>query len=182
LKKIVLLLIVLEWLLLSSCAQKTVDSSTPFKPDASIQEIMVSIIDPNIDYVWNSVATIHTKAGMEERRPKTDEDWKLVRQHALTVSEATNLLLVEGRAVARNNASTSSAPAELSASEIQATINSNRAGFVGRVDALHKAVAQAIVAIDAKNADELERAGGIIDQACEGCHVQFWYPNDKRPL
>jgi cytochrome c556 len=140
---------------------------------------MTSIIDTNADDVWNSVATILTKTGTEERSPHTDEEWKAVRRHAVTLAEASNLLVIEGRRVAAPGASTSEVPAELSAPEIQKDIDAHRSDFVAHAQAFHEAVQQAIVAIDAKNTEELIRAGGTIDQACEGCHLQFWYPLNR---
>ncbi len=170
---------------LSACDQKTQEAAKPvalFKPTATIQEIMTSIIDPNIDFVWNSTAVINTATGTEERKPHTDEDWLAVRQHALVVLEASNLLLIEGRSVAAKGATTSTKnSAEASPEEIKRTIDAKRADFIAYAHALHDAVEQTIVAIDAKDATRLDNAGGAIDQVCEKCHKEFWYPKDKRP-
>jgi cytochrome c556 len=171
---------VITGVLLSSCTQNTVKPVT-VKPAATIQSIMVSIIDPNIDFVWNSIATINTAQGTEERRPKTDKDWHEVKQHALAVLDGSKQLLLEDIKAAAPNANTSSHPVELSAADIEKAINSHRTDYVQRVENLQSALQQTIAAIDAKNVDELEKAGGIVDQACEQCHTQFWYPNDKRP-
>lgn len=166
--------------LLSACGQPATEPS-PFRPVATIQEIMQSVIDPNIDYVWNSVSTVSTTQGIEEKSPKTDEDWQIVRQHALTVLEASNLLIIEGRTVAHNDATTSSGGAELSAKDIQQLIAANRGQFVERAHGLHTAVQQVIAAIDKKEVEAFEQAGGAVEHACEQCHSQFWYPNDTRP-
>jgi hypothetical protein len=163
----------------AACERKPVVSE--FLPTASVQEIMHSIIDPNIDFVWNSVASVSTKKGTEDRRPKTDEDWQQVKQHALVVLEASNLLLIEGRPVATPGASTSADKVELGPDEIQKLIEANRADFVQYAHALHATVSQTIAAIDAKDAEGLIEYGSAIDHVCEGCHKQFWYPNDKRP-
>lgn len=152
-----------------------------FKPTATIQDIMLAIIDPNIDPVWNSVSTVVTAKGTEERRPTTDEDWKVLRQHALTVAEAGNLLLIEGREVAKAGASTSIHPVELSPPEIKVLIAAQRSDFTQRAHALHDASLALIAAIDAKDVGALEKAGGLVEHACEQCHSQFWYPGDKRP-
>lgn len=153
-----------------------------FRPVATVQDIMQSIIDPNIDPVWDSVATISTTKGTIEKAPKTDEEWKAVRQHALVVVEASNLLLIEGRQVANPGASTSTSAVELSPAEVQKGIETNRADFDKNANALHDAAVQVLQAIDARRADQLVDAGGRVDQACESCHTQFWYPNDKRPI
>ena len=125
-------------------------AEVPFVPSASIQEIMTSIVDTNADDVWNSVATIITQAGIEERAPHSDEEWKAVRRHAVTLAEASNLLIIERRQVAAPGASTSDVPAELSASEIQKSIDRHRQEFIGHALVFHEAVQKAITAIDAK--------------------------------
>jgi len=156
-------------------------SESLFKPTASIQEIMNSIIDPNADDVWNSVASVSTAAGVEDKKPATDEEWAAVRHHAITLLEASNLLLIDGRRVAAEGASTSSTPAESGPKEIQKAIDAKRPDFIQHAHELHDAAQLAVVAIDAKNAEDLLKAGGVIDHVCEQCHKQFWYPQDKRP-
>ncbi len=168
-------------MVLSACGHPAEKAVAPFKPTASVQEIMQSIIDPNADDVWNSVSTIVTSAGVEDRSPKTDEEWQAVRKHAVTLAEAANLLMIEGRPVAHAGATTSSVEAELTADETQKLIDNNREKFNAFALALHEASNEAIAAIDAKNTEELVRIGGKIDQVCESCHATYWYPNDKRP-
>ena len=167
----------------SACGHKVdqaVKPPSPFIPTASIQEIMTSIIDTNADDVWLPVATIITKAGTEEKSPRTDEEWATVRRHAVTLAESGNLLVIEGRKVAAPGAVTSAVPAELSAEQIQKAIDAHPQDFVVRAQAFHESVQQAIVAIDAKNVEGLVKAGGLIDRACEACHLQFWYPIKKK--
>lgn len=155
--------------------------STLFKSVATLQEIMTAIIDPNIDFVWNSVSSVSTAKGTEEKQPKTDEDWQILRQHALVVAEAANLLLVENRPIAAQNVITSSGGAELNPSDINLLINSQRGEYTSRVLSLQTAAQGLIAAIDTKNVEALEQAGGEVEQACEQCHSQFWYPGDNRP-
>jgi hypothetical protein len=38
-----------------------------------------------------------------------------------------------------------------------------------------------VKASDAKNAAMLMDAGGDMEEACEGCHQNFWYPNAANP-
>jgi hypothetical protein len=33
-----------------------------------------------------------------------------------------------------------------------------------------------------RNADEMWEAGDNLDQACEACHILYWYPGDKALL
>ncbi len=152
---------------------------SPFKPTATIQELMLSVVDPNVDPIWESIQTISTADGVEEKHPQTDEEWATLKNHAITLREVSNLLIIEGRKVATSN--TSTVAAELSPDEIEKLIAANRPAFIKNAQDLHEAVTQAIVAIDAKDVAALEATGGVIDQTCEACHMQFWYPGDKRP-
>jgi len=152
---------------------------SPFRPTATIQELMLSVIDPNVDPIWNSIQTISTADGVEEKHPQTDEEWATLKNHAVTLRETANLLMIEGRKVATSN--TSTVAAELSPDEIEKLIAANRPAFIKNAQELHEAATQAIVAIDAKDVAALEATGGVIDQVCEKCHMQFWYPGDKRP-
>lgn len=156
-------------------------SANHFKPSATLQEIMLSVIDPNIDPIWNAISTEITAEGTIEKRPETDEDWATLRNHAISLREVSNLLVIEGRDVAHSHANTSSHESELQAEAIQALIAAQWPEFIQRAHALHDAANLAVEAIDAKNVDRLEEVGGIIEHACEACHSQFWYPGDKVP-
>jgi hypothetical protein len=50
-----------------------------YRPIADVKQLMQGIVDPSADGVWESVSVIFTKAGMEERRPRTDKEWAAVR-------------------------------------------------------------------------------------------------------
>jgi hypothetical protein len=145
---------------------------------------MEGIVDPSADVLWESVAYIATKKGVEDRQPRTDEEWKTVRYSAITLIEAANLLSMPGRKVAiAHNPTVADAPpglGELTPAEIQRRIDSTHDAFTQFARNLQDAASQALTAIDARNAQGLLDAGGVIDQACEACHVTYWYPNQNR--
>ena len=149
----------------------------PYRPVASIREVMNSVIDPSIDVVWNSVATIIDDGRMTDRAPGTDEDWAEVRRHALIVSEAANLLLMPDRAVAPPGAPSQAPGVELEPEEIRKLIRENPEGWNLFVQELQESMKPALAAIDAKNAQALFDAGEQIDTTCENCHQVFWFPN-----
>lgn len=149
----------------------------PFRPTASIKDIMDAIVDPSADVLWESVATIVSAKGTEERRPRTDEEWATVRRSAIRLIEGTNLLIMEGRHVAKPGEKSENPGIELEPEEMEKLIDADRASFIKFAQGLHDATMPALKAIDSKNADGLLDAGEIIDQACESCHLKYWYPN-----
>ena len=159
-------------------------AETPFRPTATIQEIMDSMVDPSADYVWGSIGFVATKKGVEDKTPHTDKEWATVRHNAMTVVEATNLLVMDGRKVAVTGRSLDEEekggiedPAE-----IQKAIDANRAAFIRLAHGLHDAGMEMLKAIDAKDLQAMDAAGEKLDAACEACHRTFWYPNAVEPI
>lgn len=152
-------------------------ADVPYRPVASIREIMNSVIDPSVDIVWNSVKTVIDDGRATEHAPATDEDWAEVRRHALIVSEAANLLLMPSRPVAPPGAASMSPGVELPPEEIRKLIDGNQDAWNSYAQALQDALTPALAAIDAKDPQALLVAGEDIDMRCENCHQVFWFPN-----
>ena len=152
-----------------------------YRPTSTIKDIMDSMVDQNADGVWEAVATEVTVTGTEQKAPKTDEEWKNVRRHAIPILEATNLLLIPGRKVARSGEKSENPNVELAPEQIQVLIDQDRDSFVKLAHGLHDAMSVAIKAIDDKNPDALFDAGDLIDTACENCHLKYWYPGKQAP-
>ena len=153
-----------------------------FRVTATFKDVMDSMVDPSADYLWESVATIVTKKGTEERRPRTADDWKKVRRAAVTLIEATNLLIMDGREVAKPGEKSENPGIELSPEAIKRVMDADRPTLITLAHALHDAGVKALAAIDAKNADALSDAGETIDTACENCHLKYWYPPDAEKI
>ncbi len=150
-------------------------------PTATIKDLMQSVVDPNADVVWLSVTTVQSAKGTVDTAPKTDEDWKKVRHGAIALMEAANLLMVPGRHVAKPGEKSETPGVELEPSEMEVLINKDPAAFHKRAKALHEAGVAVLEAIDAKDAPKVFEYGEKIERACEGCHSQYWYPNEKIP-
>lgn len=148
---------------------------------ATVKDIMDSMVDPIADVLWESVATIVTHGRTEERVPKTDEDWLKVRRGAITLIEATNLLRMPGRKIARPGEKSEYPNIELEPDEIQVLMDKDRETWNKMAHALHAAASEALRAIEARNAPGLGDAGEQIDSACESCHLKYWYPNQVIP-
>jgi hypothetical protein len=148
----------------------------------TIKDVMQGIVDPSSDVVFDSVATNVTEKGIEEKRPQNDEEWATVEHNALMLAEAANLLKIPGRQVARAGEKTKSegpdAP-ELTAEEILAKINADRGKFYQHANELQKTAIAALDAARKHDVNGLFEVGDDIDMACEGCHLEYWYPKDS---
>src|SRR5262245_44434744 len=107
-------------LMLGACNRPPAAPPAPeFKLDYPIAEIMEHIVMPNADALWGSVETNVTEKGVDEKVPRTDDDWDKVRHYAVTLIEATNLLLMPGRHVDEPGAKPQAAATQLTPEPIE---------------------------------------------------------------
>jgi hypothetical protein len=158
-------------------------ATATFGATGTLQDLMSGLVDPSADILWESVGTIVSAAGTDERQPRTAEEWNEVRHAAVNLIEATNLLTVPGRHVvgAGQALADEGIAGNLSSTQIQSMIDSDRATFNGYAAGLNAAAKLALQAIEARNKDGLLAAGEAMDQACESCHLKYWYPNAALP-
>jgi hypothetical protein len=148
---------------------------------ATVKDIMLHIVDPAGDMVWDSVATVIDKGGLHETAPKTDEEWFKVRSGVIQMMEGANLLMIPGRHVARPGEKSETPGVELEPSEMEVLINKDRAAWNRHAMDLHNIAEKVLPIVEAKDAQKLFDIGEDIDRACENCHRQYWYPNEKIP-
>jgi len=160
------------------------------KPVATVQDLMLAIVDPSADFIFGAVATTISIRGTETKAPQNDNEWAVVRNHALTLVEAANLLMVGGRRIAspasiaaatvlsEESAAVAdkAASIELTPEEIERRVASNRAAWIRQAKELADAGMQALKAAEAKDVDALLDSGDALDAACEHCHLRYWYP------
>jgi len=139
----------------SGCGKAPVQA--PIKAVATLEEVMHGMVIPNAEVVWKSSGTIYTAQGVEERMPKSESEWLMVEASAITLTEAGNLLMMEGRA-------------------------KDTGRWMERAKALREAGAKVHEAAKAKNVDLLFERGGYLFDACQGCHFDYRYEKDPKVI
>jgi len=152
-----------------------------YRPTATIKGLMDAEVDYNADWLWDAVSTEVSAKGMIDRRPKTDEDWKEARNHAIALLEASNLLQMPGRAVAKPGEKSENPGIEEGPEEIKALMDADRAAWVRYAHGLYDSTKLVLDAIEKKDADQMLDLGDQLDQACENCHMHYWYPHQFDP-
>ncbi len=148
-------------------------------PVATLHDIMKSVVDPSSAAVWKVPDSITDPAKAKPTPAQLDTDWANLRRSAVALAEAPNLLVMEGRKVNAPGVKLQDEGLEgnLAAPEIEKRIAADRPRFLTLAKGLQTATLVTIAAIDARNPQALEDAGGKIDEACEACHQAYWYPS-----
>jgi len=169
----------------SSCSARQTEqkqTEAEYRLTGTIKDLMDSMVDPSADFIWDAVATTVSAKGIEEKAPRTDEEWTQVRRRAITLLEATNLLVMPGRKVAKPGEKADDPNVELAPEQIEQLINQDRKTWIDRAHSLHDSVMASLKAIEAKDVEGLLSSGDGIDQACEKCHLVYWYPEEAKKL
>jgi hypothetical protein len=157
-----------------SCAKQKPEAE--YRPTTTIKDLMNGLVDPAADNIWNSVATTITTKHKVEKAPHTDEEWATVRRSAIQLLEASNLLQIPGRHVAKPGQRNEQG-IELQPEQIETLINQDRQAWIALAHGLHDAATLAVNAADAKDSARVLESGEQIDNACERCHQKYWYPH-----
>jgi hypothetical protein len=132
-------------------------TSPPIKAVATLEEVMHHMVIPNAEVVWDSVGTIYTVGKVEEIQPRNDEQWLSVEQSATVLTEAGNLLMMEGRA-------------------------KDNGPWMERARALREAGASVHKAAVARDVAAVFERGGHLFDACQGCHFEYRYEKDPKTI
>ena len=125
----------------------------PFTPVADVKQIMEMVVDPAAEVVWESVGFIITADGEEKVLPRNDEEWAVVRNSAMILAESGNLLMIGDRA-------------------------KGEGPWMIMSRSLVEAGKATLQAAEAKDAEAIFAVGERLYNACETCHVLYWYDED----
>lgn len=153
-------------------------SHVAFKPVGTIQDIMAAMIDPASKVVFGAVGSDIVNGVETQKAPRDEAEWAKVRSSALLMVEGANLIVMEGRHVAR--AGQKPGVGELPHAEIEVKINKERAAWNTLAMEFSEAARLALTAAEKKDADALFAVGADVDAGCENCHLRFWYPDQEK--
>jgi hypothetical protein len=152
----------------------------------SIKELMEFVIDPIADYIFDAAVIDVSTKGTVATSPVSDDDWLKVERGAWQLVESSHLLKMPRRVAPPGDNAQPTKPGEpapeLSPAEIQTKIDADRGRWNTHADGMRLAALEALTIIKARDAEGLFKAGNIVDRACEACHLEYWYPGDRKAV
>ena len=115
---------------------------------ATVKQIMGGIVMPSAALIWDSVSTIVDANGINEKVPRTDEEWAAVGTSAAMLVEAANLIVDGDRAVDQDE-------------------------WVKMARAMAESGQKALKAAEARSADGILAVGEEINTTCDACHERY---------
>lgn len=154
-------------------------------PVVSVKEFMKYTIDPIADNIFDAVWWEATpNGGVKGYRPTTDEDWEKVKTGAVTIAEGIYLLKVPRPFAPEGDVNNSLGPnpPELSPTQIKAKLDADPVLWDAKIEMMRNVALEVLEVVKKKDVDALFDASADLDEACESCHLDYWYPGDKKTV
>ena len=124
-------------------------AASDYRTQLPMKELMAHVIDNAADGIWLAQGWLINAEGTHELFPTTDDGWRYASNAAVTLAEASNLLLLPGR------------PADDDRRWVDAT------------HALYDAAMQAHEMAEKRDKEAFFKAGSAIYEACTQCHSHY---------
>ena len=120
----------------------------PFKAIVETKDLMEDLMERQADLVWGATGSIVTAEGVEERHPKSEEEWQAVKAAAVNLTETGNLLMIAPRA-------------------------QDGGQWMKNVQAMMAQGQRMIEAIDRKDTKQMFDVGSDLYDTCTNCHMHY---------
>jgi len=151
-------------------------------PAPTIQMAMKTVVAPQAQILWDVGNEAMDDNGTPDAKRLTAAQWaqlaaagQKVKDMSLALAMAQNIKVVGPGAAIQGEGD----PNSSSAAQVQGFVDADPAGFVEHSRKLAAAADDFVVAAKARDAAKLGLASGNLDQVCEDCHMQYWYPQQN---
>jgi cytochrome c556 len=153
-------------------------------PSANLHELMKNIVAPQTQVVWDIGNQALDDQGNPDASKLKPADWAKIAAAAGKVKQASQTLVQADKLMAAGPGQKiegEGSPDAFGAKEVQKVVDAQPKVFRAFAQQLAASMDEVITSAQTKNAAKLADVSGRLDQVCEACHVQFWYPNQPAP-
>jgi hypothetical protein len=155
------------------------DSITP----PNLHELMKNVVAVQTQVIWDVTNNAQDEKGDPDPSKLKPADWAKVADAAGKVKATAQKLAsaphVMAAAPGQKIDGEGSTPGAYGAKQVQKAIDANPKVLQGFAQQLSGSMDEIITGAKARNAKKVFDVAGRLDQECEGCHIQFWYPDEK---
>lgn len=146
-------------------------------PDVTVNALMKDSIEPAARKLWNAVSYVVSETGTQETSPQSNADWNALRDSADVLMKTALTLQLPGLRI-HADPDAERPDFQFSPEEIEARLSANPAPWRSYAQHMQTTTLQILGAIERRDLIEYTTMGVTLNEACEGCHAEYWY----RPL
>ena len=171
------------YLLAGAVLFATAHAANPPAP-GNLHALMKDVVAPQTQIVWDMGNQALNDQGNPDASKLKPADWAKIAAAAGKVKQASLTLAQAEHAIAAapgQKIDGEGNPDAFGAKDVQKVLDANPKLFRAFAQQLAVSMDEVITSTQKKNATQLADVSGRLDQVCEQCHLQFWYPNQKAP-
>ena len=153
-------------------------------PAPNLHELMKNVVAIQTQVIWDVGNNAQDDAGNPDAKKMKPADWTQVGTAAGKVRDAMQALAkaphVMAAAPGQKIDGEGGTPGAFGAKDVQKVLDAKPKVFQAFAQQMIKSMDELVAASKAKDAKKLFDVSGRLDQECEVCHQQFWYPDEKR--
>lgn len=161
--------------------QDTTQAADP-RP-ATVYELMKNVVAVQTQVVWDVGNNAMDDQGNPSAAKLKQADWDKVANAGAKVKQAAQALAQPGAIVVAapgQKIDGEGNPGAWGAKQVQKAVDANPAAFRAFANQMQVLADQFVTAAKARDAVKFAAASNQMDQVCEQCHQQFWYPEQKQ--
>ncbi len=150
----------------------------------NLHELMKNVVAVQAQLIWDVGNRAQDDQGNPDAAKLKPTDWTRIIAAGGKVKQAAQALAQAEHVMAAapgQKLDGEGNPGTFGAKQVQSAIDANPKVFRAFAQALGVSMDQIVAAAQTKDAAKLFDVSGRLDQVCEDCHVQFWYPEQKAP-
>jgi uncharacterized protein YPO0396 len=152
-------------------------------PAPNLHQLMKNVVAVQTQVIWDVTNNAQDDKGDPDPTKLKAADWSKLADAAGQVKSAAQKLASAPHvmaAAAGEKIDGEGAKEAPSAKSVQKGIDANPKALQAFAQQLVGSMDEIIAGAKTKNAKKVFDVAGRLDQECEGCHMQFWYPDEKR--
>jgi len=160
----------------------TAGAVTQTPAGTNLHRLMKNIVSVQTQAIWDVGNHAQDDDGNPDASKIKPADWNRLLRAGQQVKQAAQFLAETDHVTvaARGEAiEDEEDPGAFNAARVQSTIDANPGAFRAFASALVAPMDEVLTAARTKDALKLADISGRLDEVCENCHKQFWYPDQK---
>lgn len=153
------------------------------EPQLFLLPLMKDTVAPQAQILWDIGNKALDDDGNALATRLTSSDWaqlaaaaRAIKTAAAAVAESPRMLIAPPGAKLQDEG----APGQATSRQIQGYIDANPRDFAAHARALADVSDGFINAATTRDAETLGEASARLDEVCEACHIQYWYPEQPK--
>lgn len=157
----------------------------PTEPKPTLHEVMAGRIDTIADVIWEESSKAYGEDGKAAPGKLTEAEWSKIAQAARDLHDGAIVIIenpdLQATRPGAKILDEGKVPEAITASQVAMYLDRDRPGLARHARELSNLALGIESAAKAHDAVKTVQLSEDLDEVCESCHKEFWYPDQPKP-